>query len=364
MSIQNLLEGYPLNIVVLAGGLSPERNVSLSSGSKIANALRELGHQTALVDMYFGLEDYEGLGIEELYSATFPARWQTVVPGAPDLEQVRKARKWTGKGDFGEGVLELCCQADIVFLALHGQCGEDGRVQAAFDLLGIPYTGSDSLSSAIAMDKNLTKKLIKERINTPAWSFADYTEKEVDSLTSRTAVPCVIKPVDSGSSIGVSIATDKKELHAALTEGLRYGGRCVLESYVKGREIQVGILDGKALPPIEIIPKVGFYDYENKYQPGAAEEICPAPITAEQTKEVSALAETVFSMLGLSVYSRADFILDENGTFWFLEINTLPGMTPTSLLPQEAAVAGLGYNELCRHIIESSLNIRGRKENT
>lgn len=352
-----------MNIVVLAGGLSPERNVSLSSGSKIAGALRELGHRVALVDMYFGLEDYEGLTRDELYDAEPPKRWQRVERSAPDLEQVRRARKWSGKGDFGEGVLELCREADIVFLALHGQCGEDGKVQATFDLLGIPYTGSDSLSSAIAMDKDMTKRLVKEQVNTPAWSFATYGERDVDSLTSRTAVPCVVKPVDSGSSIGVSIAYDKKELHAALTEGLRYGGRCVLESYVKGREIQVGILDGKALPPIEIILKVGFYDYENKYQPDAAEELCPAPITEEQTREVSRLAETVFKTLGLSVYSRADFILDEEGRFWFLEINTLPGMTPTSLLPQEAAVVGLDYNALCQRIIDSSLALRGGKEN-
>ena len=345
-----------MKIVVLAGGLSPERNVSLSSGSKIAGALRGLGHQAALVDMYFGLEDYPGLTEEALYEADFPKGWQKVDRQAPDLEKVKAARKWAGKGDFGPGVLELCREADIVFLALHGQCGEDGKVQAAFDLLGIPYTGSGYLGSAMAMDKDLTKKLIREQVNTPAWSFAAYGEKDVEPLAGRTPVPCVVKPVDSGSSIGVSIAMDKEELRAALTEGLCYGGRCVLETYVKGREIQVGILDGKALPPIEIIPNEGFYDYENKYQPGAALEVCPAPITTEQTREVSQMAEKVFALLDLAVYSRADFILDGEGTFWFLEINTLPGMTPTSLMPQEAAAAGLDYSALCQRIIDSSLD--------
>lgn len=348
-----------MKIVVLAGGLSPERNVSLSSGSKIAGALRGLGHDVALVDMYFGLEDYPGLTGEELYEASFPEQWQKVAREAPDLKAVKAARKWDGKGEFGSGVLELCREADMVFLALHGQCGEDGKVQAAFDLLEIPYTGSGYLGSAMAMDKDLTKKLVRDRVNTPAWSFVAYGEKDVDSLTSRTPVPCVVKPVDSGSSIGVSIAMDKKELRAALAEGLHYGGRCVLETYIKGREIQVGILDGRALPPIEIIPKEGFYDYENKYQPGAALEVCPAEITPEQTKEVSQMAETVFEILGLAVYSRADFILDEAGRFWFLEINTLPGMTPTSLMPQEAAAAGINYAELCQHIIDSSLALRG-----
>ena len=347
-----------MKIVVLAGGASPERNVSLSSGTKIAQALRSLGHETALVDMYFGLEDYPGLDWEELYGAEAPERWQTVSREAPDMEAVRGSRKWEGKGEFGPGVLDLCRGADLVFLALHGQCGEDGRVQAAFDLMGIPYTGSGYLGSAIAMDKDLTKRLVSHIVPTPEWRFAAYTEKEVDSLTSKTAVPCVVKPVDSGSSIGVAIARDKKALHAALLEGLRYGGRCVLERYVKGREIQVGVLDGKALPAIEIIPREGFYDYENKYQPGAAEEVCPAPLTPEQASQVGRLAEEVYETLDLAVYSRADFILDEDGKFWFLEINTLPGMTPTSLLPQEAAAAGMDYPELCRRIVESSLRRR------
>ena len=346
-----------MKIVVLAGGLSPERNVSLSSGSKIAHTLRGLGHETALVDMYFGLEDYPGMTGEDLFTAPFPARWERVDREAPDLEKVRQSRKWDGKGDFGPGVLELCQGADVVFLALHGQCGEDGRVQAAFDLLGIPYTGSGYLGSAIAMDKDLTKRLIQDQVNTPHWTFVHYTEGEIDALVEKTPVPCVVKPVDSGSSIGVSIPKDKAGLRQALLEGLKQGGRCLLEEYVKGREIQVGVLDGKALPSIEIIPNEGFYDYENKYQAGAATEVCPAPITPQQEETVRALAETVFRILGLNVYSRADFILDENGVFWFLEINTLPGMTPTSLMPQEAAAAGMDYPALCQHIIDSSLRL-------
>ena len=344
-----------MKIIVLAGGLSPERNVSLSSGTKIAQALRSLGHSVALVDMYFGLEDYPSLAGEALYEAAFPTRWERVDRQAPDLQEVKARRQWPGKGDFGPGVLELCQGADIVFLALHGQCGEDGRVQAAFDLLGIPYTGAGYLGNAMAMDKDLTKRLMKELVPTPEWRFAHYTEKDVDSLTSKTPVPCVVKPVDSGSSIGVVIAPDKKTLRAALLEGLKHGGRCVLEQFVSGRELTVGILDGKALPAIEIIPREGFYDYANKYQPGATEEVCPAPITPEQEREVGELAVTVFNALGLTVYSRADFILDEAGTFWFLEINTLPGMTPTSLLPQAAAAVGMDYPALCQHIIDSSL---------
>lgn len=349
-----------MKIVVLAGGLSPERNVSLSSGTMIAEALRSMGHQAALVDMYFGLEDYTG-PVEAYFDQPISQAGKKVDPTAPDLEAIAAARKWKSKSMFGQGVLELCQLADIVFLGLHGSCGEDGRVQAAFELLGIPYTGAGYLSSGIAMDKDLTKRLIAGLgVDTPKWNRVNYTEKDVDRLTSTTPVPCVVKPVDSGSSIGVAIARTKKELHAALIDGLRFGGRCVLEQYVAGREIQVGILGDDALPSIEIIPKTGFYDYENKYQPGAAEEICPAPIPAEWEKKLGEAALTVYRALGLSVYSRADFIVDEAGTPWFLEINTLPGMTPTSLVPQEAAAVGIDYQALCQRIIDESLKARGK----
>ena len=260
-------------------------------------------------------------------------------------------------------MLELCALANVVFLALHGQCGEDGRVQAAFDLMGIPYTGAGYLGSALAMDKDLTKRLISGLgVDTPKWRTVRYTEADVDRLTSTTPAPCVVKPVDSGSSIGVSIAHDKKELHAALLEGLRFGGHCVLEQYVRGREVQVGVLEDRGLPSIEIIPKQGFYDYENKYQPGAALEVCPAEIPREWEEKIGQAALTVFRTVGLAVYSRADFIVTEDGTPYFLEINTLPGMTPTSLVPQEAAAVGIGYGQLCEVVIQKSLEARKKGE--
>lgn len=346
-----------MKIVVLAGGLSPERNVSLSSGTMIAHALWGLGHQAALVDLYFGLEDYEG-SVASFFDQPPTDKWKHIDPKAPDMEKIKAARKWKSPSQFGPGVLELCQMADIVFLALHGPCGEDGRVQAAFDLMGIPYTGAGYLGSGLAMDKDLTKRLIAHLgVDTPAWRRVSYGEKDVDSLTSTTAVPCVVKPVASGSSIGVSIAHTKKELHAALLEGLHFGGECVLEQYVAGREIQIAILEGKALPSIEIIPKEGFYDYENKYQPGAAEEVCPAQIPPEWEEKIAQAALKVYHALGLAVYSRADFIVDEAGTPWFLEINTLPGMTPTSLVPQEAAAVGIDYPALCQRIIDASLQV-------
>ena len=350
-----------MKIVVLAGGLSPERNVSLSSGTMIAHALQRLGHQPALVDLYFGLEDYDG-PVADYFCQPITDRWKRIDPKAPDLEEIRAQRRDQSPNQFGPGVLELCRQADLVFLALHGTCGEDGRVQAAFDLMGIPYTGSGYLGSALAMDKDFTKRVIANLgVSTPQWRRVSYTAKDVDSLTSTTRVPCVVKPVASGSSIGVSIARDKKELHAALLDGLHYGGQCVLEQYMAGREIQVALLGDEALPSIEIIPKEGFYDYENKYQPGAAEEVCPSPIPPEWEKKVGQAALTVYRALGLAVYARADFIVDEAGTPWFLEINTLPGMTPTSLVPQEAAAVGIGYDSLCQRIIDESLRVRGRQ---
>ena len=344
-----------MKIVVLAGGLSPERNVSLSSGCKVCAALRERGHEVAFIDMYLGTQEAPGT----LFGAPIPGELTKVGRQAPDLEAVKAAQPSGGDGQFGPGVLELCRLADIVFLALHGACGEDGKVQAALELLGIPYTGAGYLGSAIAMDKDLTKRIVAPLgVVTPKWRAVTVTEDNRGELERTVELPCVVKPRDSGSSIGVSIARTREELRQALSGAIEMGGRTVIEAYIAGREIQVGILDGKALPSIEIIPRTGFYDYENKYQPGAAEEITPAPIPPEWEKRLGEAALTVFRALGLSVYSRADFIVTEDGAPWFLEINTLPGMTPTSLLPQEAAVMGIGYGELCERIIEASLRAR------
>lgn len=346
-----------MKILVLAGGLSPERNVSLSSGSLIAEALRGRGHQVALVDLFFGLDHYEGEP-ESLYNAPIPEKFKRVSREAPDLEEVRAGRKDQSPSAIGPGVLDLCRSADVVFLALHGACGEDGRIQATLDLLGVPYTGSGCLGSAIAMDKDLTKRLVADQVTTPRWETATVTEENLAELTGQTSLPVVVKPIDSGSSIGVYIAHTREELARALAESIKLGGRTVLEQYIQGREIQVAVLDDQALPSIEIIPKEGFYDYENKYQPGAAVEVCPAEIPEEWEQNLRAAAERVFRTVGLSVYSRADFIVTEDGTPYFLEINTLPGMTPTSLVPQEAAAVGIDYGTLCETIIQKSLEAR------
>ena len=346
-----------MRIVVLAGGLSMERNVSLSSGTRICRALRERGHQAVLVDMFLGLEGYAGAPESIFDTPDGLCGDFSVAREEPDLDAVRASRRDKSASMFGKDVLTVCAMADIVFIALHGTCGEDGRVQAAFDLLGIPYTGSDYLGSAIAMDKDLTKRVVAPLgVKTPAWMLVESDGMDIDAVCAQVKLPCVVKPNDSGSSIGVSIANDEQELRAALEAAAREGSRILIEQYIRGREVQIGILGDKALPSIEIIPAEGFYDYRNKYQPGAAREITPAEIPAETEQRLADAALTVFHALNLSAYSRADFILDAEGELWFLEINTLPGMTPTSLVPQEAAAVGISYSELCEQIIAAALH--------
>ena len=343
-----------MKIVVLCGGLSMERNVSITSGTLICKALRTLGHRAVLVDMFFGLEDVD-TPIERIFDELPEVADAHVGSEAPDLEKVWAQRKWTSRSKIGKGVLEICQMADVVFLGLHGACGEDGRIQATLDLLGVPYTGSGCLGSAIAMDKDLTKQIVAPLgVRTPAWRTLTYTQADIPCIMAETKLPAVVKLVDSGSSIGVSIAHNAAELEAALRANVGVE-RVIIEEYVKGREIDVGVLDGKALPSIEIIPKQGFYDYVNKYQAGATLEICPSPIDPEIEKKLGEAALTVHNALGLKGYSRSDYIVDEKGDVYFLEINTLPGMTPTSLMPQEAAAAGIDYNTLCQKIIDLAL---------
>lgn len=342
-----------MKIVVMCGGLSMERDVSISSGTLICDALRKLGHQAVLVDMFMGLEDYEG-DPNDLFANLPPLKEARVPVEAPDLEKVIASRKWKSPSRVGKRVFELCQLADVVFLGLHGACGEDGRIQAALDLMGVKYTGSGYLGSALAMDKDLTKRLIAGTgVKTPEWQTVDYAEGDIPEIVKNAKLPCVVKPVDSGSSIGVAIPETAAELEAALIENLKYG-RVLIEQYVHGREIDVGVLGDRALPSIEIIPKHGFYDYKNKYQAGATVEICPTPIDPAIEKRLGEAALKVHRALGLSAYSRSDFIVDGDEVY-FLEINTLPGMTPTSLMPQEAAAVGINYESLCKKVIEMAM---------
>lgn len=260
---------------------------------------------------------------------------------------------------LGKDVLTVCRMADIVFLALHGACGEDGRIQATLDLLGVPYTGSGYLGSGMAMDKALTKQVMERSgVRTAPWHNIYYTEADIPRLVEELEVPCAVKIVNGGSSIGVELPDTKEGLEQALRHLLAYGNHVVVEKKIHGREIQIAVLGDKYLPAVEIIPQGEFFDYVSKYQAGGAKEICPAPITDDEWKQVGEMALALHRALGLSVYSRSDFILDDEGKAWCLEINTLPGMTPTSLVPQEAAQVGLSYADLCEKIIHDSLEAR------
>ncbi len=331
-----------MNIVVLAGGLSMERDVSLASGSLIANALRDCGHNAILVDLYYGIEK------EKMNFSSLEGRYEHKIPEiAPDLDAII-ASNGGRKNPVGENVIELCKMADVAFLALHGGVGENGKLQALFEMNGIRFTGSPSIGCMLAMDKIISKELIaKDGIPTAEW----LTNKDGrESL--NTLIPCFVKPSDNGSSVGVTKVTSESELEDALREAEKFSSSVLVEKQVVGREFSVGVLDGKALPPIEIIATGDFYDYKVKYQAGLAREICPAPLSEELTVKLQSYAERAHVALRLGSYSRIDFILDESGEFFFLEANALPGMTPTSLLPQEAAAAGMSYSELCLKLIE------------
>ena len=346
-----------MNIVVLAGGLSPERNVSLVSGRGICRALRGLGHKAVVVDMFFGLEGWDR-GPEDIFEggADLPDR-DAVEAEAPDLEQIRRARADQSANLFGPGVLAACAAADAVFLGLHGECGEDGRVQAVFDLMGIPYTGSGHLASGMAMNKAVAKQVMERAgILTAPWRELRYSGEDVTRLAEELPLPCAVKTINGGSSLGVALPETREELEAALREMLRYGGHVIVEKKIRGRDITVGILGDQYLPAVEMIPEPGaYFDYAAKYQAGRSREVCPAPITGEQWCAAGEAALKLHRALGLRVYSRADFVLDGEGQLWCLEINSLPGMTPASLLPQEAAAVGITYPELCQRILNLSL---------
>lgn len=339
-----------MKVVVLAGGTSTERDVSLCSGSMIYKALKKNGHKAVLLDVYLGLPgDVEGLFERD---TDWAAQIGTVGENNPDIEAIKASRQGDEKGFFGPNVLKICGEADCVFMALHGANGEDGKIQACFELMGIPYTGTDFVSSAMAMDKGITKDLFKAYgVPTPAGIRLRKGEKE----TERVPFPCIVKACCGGSSVGVCIARDEKEYEAAKAEAFRYDDEAVIEQFIEGREFSVGVMDGKALPVIEIAPKVGFYDYKNKYQAGSTVETCPAELSEEKTKELQETSELVFKVLRLKNYARMDFRMDASGAIYCLEANTLPGMTPTSLLPQEAAVTGVDFGALCEKILRSAM---------
>ncbi len=339
-----------MKIVVLAGGISTERDVSLSSGTMVYRALKKKGHQVIILDVYLGLNTFP----QDLF--TQEKDWAAAIGAIseknPDINEIKALRSDGDKNFFGPNVIAICQQADVVFMALHGENGENGKIQAAFDLLGITYTGTDYVSSALAMDKGIAKELFAYH-DIPTPSGVRLKKEEVQQ--HKAELPCVLKVCCGGSSVGVSIARTEAEFQNALSEVLPYGDEFLIESYIEGREFSVGVLDGKALPVIEIAPLQGFYDYKNKYQAGSTLETCPAQISDEKSVEMQKISEKVFQILRLKNYARMDFMMDRAENVYCLEANTLPGMTPTSLLPQEAKAVGMEFEDLCQKIIDISL---------
>ncbi|MGN0453391.1 MAG: D-alanine--D-alanine ligase [Ruminococcus sp.] len=349
-----------MKIAVLSGGLSTERDVAISSGKKISEALRSKGHKVVLLDVFMGYEQ-DICDINSLFEQGYEFESESSIKtSVPDIEAVKASRIDKSSKFIGENVLEICADADITFLALHGGEGENGQLQATLDLMGIRYTGAGYFASAIAMNKGVAKSVfLRAGVKTPQGESYTSEDYRAGKCSAWEHFPCVVKPCSGGSSVGVSIVNTRETFEEALEFAFKYDSEILIEEYIKGRELSVGILDGKALPIIEIIPKEGFYDYNNKYQSGAAEDICPAVIDEETAALIQREAEKAYKALSLEAYSRIDFILTEDGRYYCIEANNLPGMTPLSLLPQEAKAVGIEYPELCELIVDLSLKKYG-----
>ena len=335
----NLPPDSALRITVLMGGTSAERDVSLASGIRIVEALRSRGHQVVAVDTAHGI-----LSGGDEQSLLAGGVVKTLPPDTHALARLNAQLPAT---------LRSMPPADVVFLGLHGGQGEDGTLQALLDLTGVPYTGSGHLASALAMDKDLSKHLFRAAgVPTPDWLMAPAT---VDEVHARLGFPVVVKPSKQGSTVGLSVVKNPADLQVAIDEAFQFDDEVMIEQFIPGRELTVGILGEDALPVGESIPKHEIYDYECKYTSGMAEERFPAELTPGETATVQALARKAFDALKLRGYARIDFRMAPDGTFYCLEANTLPGMTQTSLVPQAAAAAGISFPELCDRIVQLAL---------
>lgn len=336
-----------MRIAVLFGGTSEERDVSIASGAQVFKALRQTGHHVVAVDTARGLLD----SAEErrlLASGVAP-----VPPGEEELALLRAG----SPGALAE--TPALREVDVVFLALHGGTGEDGTLQALLDLAGVAYTGSGHGPSAAAMDKDLSKRLFRAAgIPTADWLMAPVT---ADEAGEALGWPLVVKPNQQGSTVGLTVVKRPQDFDAAVAEAFRYDREVMAERFVPGRELTVGVLDDAPLAVGEIIPRGEIFDYESKYQEGGAEEVFPADLPPDLTERVRALGLAAHRALKLEGYSRADFRLDPEGGLWCLEVNTLPGMTATSLLPQSAAAVGIPFPELCERICRLALERHSRR---
>ncbi|ANK61654.1 D-alanine--D-alanine ligase [Loigolactobacillus backii] len=349
-----------MKIVVLAGGRSPERNVSLSSGIKITNALREKGHQAVLIDLFLGDQLQDVTNIDEIFDRKPAPQPKVISDEILTNAAINKLRTDGTRGLFGPNVLKICQAADIVFLGLHGEDGENGKVQAVLDTFDVRYTGSDPLSSAMVMNKKISKELLfQNKIKTARYVAVSKNDAEVPPMDF--GFPVVVKPTSGGSSIGMHFAHDANELNSALADAFRFDNEALVEEFISGREFSLGIVNGIALPGIEIKVNDGWYDFEHKFQDNKTTFVTPPDLPDDVHEEMKSIALKTFKVLEMANYGRIDFFVNADGIF-VIEANTLPGMTPLSLLPQEAVADGISYPELCDQIVNGKVVAYQQKE--
>jgi D-alanine-D-alanine ligase len=338
-----------LKIAVLMGGNSAERHVSLSSGAGIIQGLRAAGHEAIGIDSALGpgqLSAQKKAEISGIKSEPPSIKDLTLIPSEVAIQTVSSP-------DVRE--------VDLVFIALHGGMGENGTIQAVLDILGIPYTGSGVLASSVAMDKCVAKKVfIASGIPTPDYFIIDSSnlpgEAELTArVRERLGFPVVVKPNDQGSSVGLDISHEPKTLYDMARKAAQYSDKLLFEKFIPGRELTVAVLDDQPLPVVEIRPHDGFYDYHHKYTAGMTEYLCPASLTDDETRRLKELGMAAFRALNCDGYARVDFRMSLEGQFYCLEVNTLPGMTATSLVPKAAKAAGIEFPELLDRIAQSAL---------
>jgi D-alanine-D-alanine ligase len=329
-----------ITVALLVGGTSAEREVSKNTSKSILKALRQLGYNVKLIDPAYGVNQPKE---EEKY---FEEKDFTVRTNRNYIEAINSS---------------MLDDVDIVFIGLHGKWGEDGTVQSLLELRGIKYTGSKALTSSLAMDKDMTKVMFQHYgVDTPKWIVVNKNENDYDSIQKKIenlfGYPCVVKPNDEGSTIGLTICKQNNELLDAINKARKFSCKVLVEEYIPGHELTVAVLDQNALPVLEIKPKSGFYDYENKYTSGRTDYIVPAEIPQEVSEHLQRQALLAFNSIGCESYARIDFRVTDDFKSFCLEVNTLPGMTSTSLVPKMAKAAGITFEDLIDRIIKNSLS--------
>ncbi len=333
-----------MKIAVLLGGTSAERDVSIATGGQVVKALREAGHDVVAVDTARGVlsaADEKKIAAGKI-GALPPGKAELDILNTGDPSAITKAPELEG--------------VDVIFLALHGGTGEDGTLQALLDLVGIPYTGSGHMASAIAMDKDVTKRLLRAAgVPTPDWMMAPQHD---DDIEDRIGLPVIVKASKQGSTVGLHLVKQREGIQPAIEDAFKYDDEVMVERFIAGRELTVPVLGDQALPVGEIFPMNEIFDYASKYQPGGAEEVFPAQLDEDTARRAQEYALRAHRALKLRGYSRIDFRLDERGELWCLEANSLPGMTAASLFPKSAQAAGKTFPDVCDRICRLALEER------